>query len=177
MTQTSDMQAVTAAIRANERFLVASHENPDGDALGSLLAMHLALGQLGKDSVMFVPGPAPLPGEYAFLPLDGVHREPPADHTQRVLLAVDCAKEERLGPDPSLLEHLPDGIAERRTGHGHRLRFWREEMNADCVSATVPPKEVREKHGGLMRRSRALVGQGAHHDCNSSRLHVIECRP
>ena len=103
----TDMQAVTAAIRANERFLVASHENPDGDALGSLLAMHFALQQLGKDSVMFVPGQAPLPGEYTFLPLDGVHREPPADHADRVLLAVDCAKEERLGPDPSILERAP----------------------------------------------------------------------
>jgi bifunctional oligoribonuclease and PAP phosphatase NrnA len=104
---TSDLQAVTAAIRANERFLVASHENPDGDALGSLLATHFALTQLGKDSLMFVSGPAPLPGEYTFLPLDGVHRELPADHAERVLLAVDCAKEERLGPDPSLLERAP----------------------------------------------------------------------
>jgi phosphoesterase RecJ-like protein len=105
--QTSDMEAVKAAIRKNERFLVASHENPDGDALGSLLATHLALKQLGKDSEMFVPGQAPLPGEYTFLALDGLHREPPADHAARVLLAVDCAKEERLGPDPSVLELAP----------------------------------------------------------------------
>ena len=107
MTRTDDIQAVVSALRENERFLVASHENPDGDALGSLLAMHLALGQLGKDSAMFVPGQAPLPGEYAFLELDGVHREPPADHADRVLVAVDCAKEERLGPDPSLLAEAP----------------------------------------------------------------------
>jgi phosphoesterase RecJ-like protein len=97
------MQAVVAALAENERFLVASHENPDGDALGSMLAMHLALRQLGKESAMFVPGQAPLPGEYTFLELDGVHREPPADHAERVLVAVDCAKEERLGADPSLL--------------------------------------------------------------------------
>src|SRR5918992_4088432 len=105
MRTTDDMAAVVAALRERDRFLVASHENPDGDALGSLLAMHLALKQLGKDSAMFVPGPAPLPGEYTFLELDGLHREPPADHAGRVLVAVDCAKEERLGPDPSLLEH------------------------------------------------------------------------
>jgi bifunctional oligoribonuclease and PAP phosphatase NrnA len=103
----TDMQAVLAAIRKHDRFLVASHENPDGDALGSLLATHLALTQLGKDSEMFVPGPAPLPGEYTFLALDGVHREPPPDHHERVLLAVDCAKEERLGPDPAVLERAP----------------------------------------------------------------------
>jgi phosphoesterase RecJ-like protein len=108
MTQTSeDMAAVVAALRENDRFLVASHENPDGDALGSLLATHLALEQLGKESVMFVPGPAPLPGEYTFLALDDVHREIPADQTERVLVAVDCAKEERLGADPSILELAP----------------------------------------------------------------------
>jgi bifunctional oligoribonuclease and PAP phosphatase NrnA len=101
------MQAVLAAIRKHDRYLVASHENPDGDALGSLLATHLALQQLGKDSTMFLPGQAPLPGEYTFLDLDSLHREPPADHAERVLFAVDCAKEERLGPDPSLLELAP----------------------------------------------------------------------
>jgi phosphoesterase RecJ-like protein len=101
------MQAVLAAIREHDRFLVASHENPDGDALGSLLATHLALKQLGKDSEMFVAGPAPLPGEYTFLELDGVHRQPPPDHAERVLFAVDCAKEERLGPDPAVLEQAP----------------------------------------------------------------------
>src|SRR5262245_45167690 len=107
MTKTDDMNAVVAALRENERFLVASHENPDGDALGSLLAMHLALEQLGKESAMFIPGQAPLPGEYTFMELDDIHREPPADHAERVLVAVDCAKEERLGPDPSLLAEAP----------------------------------------------------------------------
>jgi bifunctional oligoribonuclease and PAP phosphatase NrnA len=63
--------------------------------------------QLGKDSEMFVAGPAPLPGEYTFLALDGVHRQPPPDHAERVLFAVDCAKEERLGPDPAVLEQAP----------------------------------------------------------------------
>ncbi|MEX0851352.1 MAG: DHH family phosphoesterase, partial [Gaiellaceae bacterium] len=101
------MAAVVAALGENERFLVAAHENPDGDALGSLLATHLALRQLGKESAMFVAGQAPLPGEYTFLPLDDVQRELPADHAQRVLVAVDCAKEERLGPDSSLLEQSP----------------------------------------------------------------------
>jgi len=102
-----DMQAVVAALSENERFVVGAHENPDGDALGSLLAMHLALEQLGKESAMFVPGDAPLPGEYSFLELEGIHRQPPPDHAERVLVAVDCAKEERLGPDSSLLESAP----------------------------------------------------------------------
>ena len=41
-TQT-DLAAAAALIRREQRFVLATHENPDGDALGSLLAMKLAL--------------------------------------------------------------------------------------------------------------------------------------
>jgi phosphoesterase RecJ-like protein len=98
MPTTTDMREVVDALRRHERFLVVSHENPDGDALGSLLAMQLALEQLGKDSVMYLAGDTPLPVEYRFLALDGLRRRLPADHAQRVLVAVDCAQESRLGP-------------------------------------------------------------------------------
>jgi phosphoesterase RecJ-like protein len=106
MTSTeTDLQAVVAALRGHERFLVTSHENPDGDALGSLLAMHLALEQLGKESAMVLAGPAPLPGEYRFLelPARGLLRERPPDHAERVLVAVDCAQASRIS-DPELLQ-------------------------------------------------------------------------
>jgi len=102
-----DLQAVADAIRTHERFLVTTHENPDGDALGSLLASHLALLQLGKDSIMYLAGPAPLPAEYRFLGLEELRRELPEDAAERVLLAVDCANETRLGPDAAILHHAP----------------------------------------------------------------------
>jgi phosphoesterase RecJ-like protein len=95
-TQTTDLAAVVDALRSHDRFLVTTHENPDGDALGSLLAMTLALRSLGKDAEMII-GPAErLPGEYAFMPLDDLLREAPADAAERVLLCLDCASEHRL---------------------------------------------------------------------------------
>jgi len=106
-TTPADLQAVADAIRTHERFLVTTHENPDGDALGSLLASHLALLQLGKDSIMYLAGPAPLPAEYRFLGLEELRRELPEDAAERVLLAVDCANETRLGPDAAILHHAP----------------------------------------------------------------------
>lgn len=107
--QTSDLQAVVDALRARDRFLVTSHEAPDGDALGSLLAMHLALEQLGKDSTMFLGGPAPLPGEYRFLelPARGLRRTLPADAGERTLVAVDCASAARVGAEPGVVEQAP----------------------------------------------------------------------
>src|SRR3982750_3519229 len=92
-TETADLDAVVEALRSHDRFLVTTHENPDGDALGSLLAAKLALVQVGKDVVKTLYGDAPLPGEYAFMELDQLRREWPEDADTRVLLAVDCANE------------------------------------------------------------------------------------
>src|SRR5579862_9331576 len=100
---TTDLAAVVDALRANDRFVVVSHENPDGDSLGSLLATTLALRQLDKDVVMYLAGTAPLPREYAFMPLDDLMRTVPDDMKERVLVAVDCAKADRIGPAPTEL--------------------------------------------------------------------------
>ncbi len=100
----TDFDAVVAALREHERFVVVTHENPDGDALGSMLGAGLGLRSLGKDVVMCLAGSTPFPAEYGFLPLGEVLREPPGDLAERVLLAVDCANERRIGPDSSLLE-------------------------------------------------------------------------
>lgn len=104
MPQMTDLQSVVEALRAHDRFLVVSHENPDGDALGSLLATTVALRQLDKDVQMYLSGGAPLPREYAFMQLDGVLREVPGDIEERVLVAVDCAKADRMGSDPAPIE-------------------------------------------------------------------------
>jgi phosphoesterase RecJ-like protein len=100
---TSEIEAVAGAIRSRDRFLLITHENPDGDALGSILATKLALDQLGKDSVMYLYGTAPLPAEYRFMELDELRRDLPADWRERTLLALDCANESRLGQDPEVL--------------------------------------------------------------------------
>jgi len=106
-TTQADLEAVAEAIGSHDRFLVTTHENPDGDALGSLLATHRALLQLGKDSVMYLAGVTPLPGEYVFMGLAELRRELPQDAAERVLVAVDCANESRLGPDPDVLHQTP----------------------------------------------------------------------
>ncbi len=100
-----ELRTIASAIRANDRFVVTTHENPDGDALGSLLAMQLGLEQLGKDAYMYLWGEVPLPHEYSFMDLDQLRRgQPPADSGGRVVLVLDCANARRLGPDPELLD-------------------------------------------------------------------------
>jgi phosphoesterase RecJ-like protein len=105
-TTASDLTAVVDAIRSHERFVLTTHENPDGDALGSLLALNLAFDQLGKDTVMVLHGDAPLPGEYAFMPMEKLRRRWPDDVSERVLIALDCANESRIA-DPEVLGRVP----------------------------------------------------------------------
>jgi bifunctional oligoribonuclease and PAP phosphatase NrnA len=96
----SDIDRVADAIRAGDRFLLTTHENPDGDALGSLLATHLILEDLGKDSVMFMTAKEfPLPVEYRFLPLEEVFHEPPADIADRLVVFLDCGNIDRMPVD------------------------------------------------------------------------------
>jgi phosphoesterase RecJ-like protein len=104
MTQQTDLQAVAETIRDHDRFLVVTHENPDGDALGSLVATTVALRQLGKDAEMYMPPTTGVSQEYQFMQLDGLLRELPDDMEERVLVAVDCAKADRIGPDLSVVE-------------------------------------------------------------------------
>jgi len=97
---TSDLDLVAGEIRSGDRFLLTTHENPDGDALGSLLATQRILEALGKDSVMFIGAKEfPLPVEYRFLPLDEVFHEPPADVNDRVVIFLDCGNIDRMPVD------------------------------------------------------------------------------
>jgi bifunctional oligoribonuclease and PAP phosphatase NrnA len=104
---TSELTAVAEAIRSNDRFLLVTHENPDGDALGSILAMKLALDVLGKDSVMYVGGEMAIPPDYEFMNLGAMQRQVPEDASTRVVLALDSATAPRTRVPPEVLAAVP----------------------------------------------------------------------
>jgi phosphoesterase RecJ-like protein len=87
---------VLERLREDQRFVLAAHEGPDGDALGSLVGMQGLLSALGKDSAMFIsPDDLPLPREYRFFSLDGMIRLPPADVAERTVVFLDCGNIDR----------------------------------------------------------------------------------
>jgi len=87
---------VLAEIRAGSGFCLVTHEHPDGDALGSLVAMHRILTALGKDSVMLMAADEfPLPYEYRFFDLAGLSTVPPTDLPSRTIIYLDCGNIDR----------------------------------------------------------------------------------
>jgi bifunctional oligoribonuclease and PAP phosphatase NrnA len=129
-----ELEEVAQAIREHDRFLLTTHENPDGDALGSLLAAKLTLDALGKDSVMVLSGGAPLPAEYRFMPLEELRRDLPEDVEQRVLFALDCANESRLGKGQEALDRAP--LVLNVDHHHDNTRFGRVNVVRADASST-----------------------------------------
>jgi len=95
-----EMDAVVEELRSAQKFLLTTHENPDGDALGSLLGMYLVLKELGKDPAMFLAADEfPLPWEYRQMPLAEVMNEPPEDLDDRTVVFLDCGNIDRMPVD------------------------------------------------------------------------------
>jgi phosphoesterase RecJ-like protein len=89
-------ELVLERLREDTRFVLASHEHPDGDALGSLVGLHGVLGALGKDAPMFIaPDDLPLPREYRIFSLEGVIQAPPEDILERTVVFLDCGNIDR----------------------------------------------------------------------------------
>ncbi len=90
------LRRVVEEIHGTERFVLVTHEHPDGDALGSLVALQAVLRALGKDSIMFIAADEfPLPREYRFFELEGLSSEIPDDLDQRTAVFLDCGNIER----------------------------------------------------------------------------------
>jgi phosphoesterase RecJ-like protein len=96
----TELDAVVEELTDADKLLLTTHENPDGDALGSLLGMHGILVQLGKDSLMYMaPGEFPLPYEYRDMECAAIAGAPPADMDERVAVFLDCGNIDRMPVD------------------------------------------------------------------------------
>src|SRR5436305_14067576 len=83
-------------LRDHQRFAVLGHVRPDGDALGSQLALALSLQQLGKD--VRVWNEDGILEKYSFLPRAELLTKPPSNSEDvDVAIALDTAIQSRLG--------------------------------------------------------------------------------
>jgi len=85
-------------LRNATRVLLTMHRGPDGDALGSALALACALREMGRDVTVY--NPDELPYNFRFLPgANHVAKSLPADAAYDVTIATDAGSADRLGPD------------------------------------------------------------------------------
>lgn len=121
MTATGTLEAVAAALRSAAHVVIASHVDPDGDAIGSCLGLSHALDAIGVPNTVLLSGSDHVPVTYAFLP--GAERmvPTPREMAASVFVALDSPRTRRLGDAESLalsadtlimIDHHPDAVPE-----------------------------------------------------------------
>lgn len=92
----TDIRAVLRAIERNQRFLVAAHARPDGDAIGSILATGMMLRQIGKEADMVSRDRVPL--QYVNLPTaEQIRITPCVEDDYDAVILLECDGIERTG--------------------------------------------------------------------------------
>ncbi|MGB5984820.1 MAG: bifunctional oligoribonuclease/PAP phosphatase NrnA [Desulfobacterales bacterium] len=100
------MNQIVQQLKASDDFLVATHANPDGDALGSLVAMGSALTALGKRTLWY--NADPIPAVYRFIPgIERVTDRIEAGRTFQGAVVLDCGNIARIGPIAEMVQQLP----------------------------------------------------------------------
>jgi len=89
-----------------QAFFLATHVNPDGDAIGSLISLGLGLRQQGKRVYMY--NASPIPAVYRFLPgVKGVRQTVPSSSAWDAAIILDCGDIERVGEAVDFVHGLP----------------------------------------------------------------------
>ena len=91
------LQEIKQALKGAKTAVIASHIDPDGDSIGSALALAMILEKLGIRTTVYSQDG--LPKVYHFLPqADKVTNQLPAGSHYDLAIAVDCSVLNRLGP-------------------------------------------------------------------------------
>ena len=98
MTSDTPLAQIVHELRRRQRFVVTSHARPDGDAIGSSMAMAYALRDLGKD-VRVVSRDAPPPPLQAFPGVAGIEVTARVDDPGDAVIVMECGDLARTGID------------------------------------------------------------------------------
>lgn len=103
------MDTVIERMTKSQTLFLATHINPDGDAIGSLISLGLGLQQYGKRVYMY--SESPIPAVYRFLPGVGlVRRTLPRVHDWDTAVILDCGDIERVGAAADQIRGFPEII-------------------------------------------------------------------
>ena len=116
------MDQITQHIKDCQHILIVSHAEPDGDSVGSLVALGLALAKLDKKITLF--NASPIPTVYRFLP--GAHRivrQIKNADAYDLAIVLDCGDIVRIGEASAEVSKIPIIINidhhVSNTGFGH----------------------------------------------------------
>jgi phosphoesterase RecJ-like protein len=122
--------AIRDAIHQRQRFVVTSHSRPDGDAIGSQVAMAYALRALGKDVQLVGVDPAP-PQFQVFPGVRDIHVTPAVDGQFDAAIIMECGDLSRTGVD-GFEKYFVINIDHHPGNKGYGAINWFDPGSAAC---------------------------------------------
>lgn len=146
-----NLEQATAFIQSHQSFYLAAHRSPDGDTLGSCLALRAALLKMGKEATVVCPDP--VPRYLQFLEgADTVVSDPDLQPPKEAVIFIDCADHARTGWMQKILEQAPyqfcidhHGTNPRKSKDGD----WVEEVGAtgELIYVLLDVLDISLTHG------------------------------
>lgn len=128
------MERTITQLKKSSRVLLATHIHPDGDAIGSLIGLGLALEAIKKDVLLY--NASPLPAVYHFLP--SIHRikhDPGEISGYDTAVILDCSDLQRIGETSAAVNRIPALI--NIDHHVTNTRFGNYQVIDSTASATA----------------------------------------
>ncbi len=146
-----NLECAASFIQSHQNFYLAAHQSPDGDTLGSCLALRAALLALGKEAVVVCPDRVPanlgfLDGAETVVGTEGI------DAPKEAVIFVDCADHKRTGALQTTLEAAPYAFCIDHHGTNPRTSKdgdWVEEAGAtgELILKLIGALSVPVTHG------------------------------
>jgi len=128
------MKQIIQQLKNSRSVLIASHVNPDGDAIGSLLAMGLAMDALNIKTTLY--NESNIPAVYRFLPeVHRIQNEISRVHPYETAIILDCSNIDRIGRATDIVTQIPMII--NIDHHATNTRFGERHLIDNKACATV----------------------------------------
>lgn len=163
------MKTIIRQLKTSKHVLVASHANPDGDAIGSLLAMGMVLEKLGCEVVLY--NESAIPAVYRFLPsVDQIQRQLEAPERFDMAVVLDCGDLSRVGPAADRIAQIP--VVINIDHHTTNTRFGKHHLvDVDaCATCEIVHRLIQEIGIELDRDMAAAIYTGILTDTGSFRF-------
>ena len=128
------MKQIIQQLKNSRSVLIASHVNPDGDAIGSLLAMGLALDALNIKATLY--NESDIPAVYQFMPeIKRIQNQISRVHAYETAIILDCSNLDRIGRATDIVTQIPMVI--NIDHHSTNTRFGERQLIDDKACATA----------------------------------------
>lgn len=128
------MKQIIQQLKNSRSVLIASHINPDGDALGSLLALGLAMETLDIKTTLY--NESDIPAVYRFLPeIDRIQNQISRVHAYETAVILDCSNLDRMGRATEIVTQIPMVI--NIDHHATNTHFGERRLIDDQACATA----------------------------------------